>query len=134
MPSLKSNGKRLNGKGSGWLPRWRRLAIYIRDSFTCAYCGKNLSKAHPREVSLDHLKCQANGGSHHETNLVTACLSCNSRRQHMPWSAFIYLNTPDIEMARFLATRIRRIRRHKLNTKLAKEIIRGRQTSTGVTR
>lgn len=127
MPSLKENGKRLNGKGSGWLPRWKRLAIYLRDGFTCGYCGKNLRKAHPREVTLDHLKPQCKGGTHHESNLITACLSCNSRRQHMVWTAFIALSHP--AMYAELSTRIRRIRRHALNKELAKDLLKARQTA-----
>ena len=132
MPCLKANGKRVNGKGSGWLPRWRRIAIYIRDQFTCAYCGKNLAKASPRDVTLDHLTCQVNGGSHHESNLVTACLSCNSRRQHMSWVSFTKLVNPGL--APDLIARVRRVRRHVLNRDLAKDLLARRQSNTGGTR
>lgn len=132
MPSLKSNGKRLNGKGSGWIPRWRRMAIYLRDGFTCGYCGRNLAKASPREVTLDHLKPQCDGGSHHESNLITACLSCNSRRQNMAWNVYILFN--HAEMHGFLVTRIRRNRRHVLNKDLAKDLLSRRQSNVGPTR
>jgi hypothetical protein len=66
----------------------RRLAIYLRDGFLCAYCGTDLHSANRRDVTLDHLVAQIHGGSHHESNLVTACHTCNSKRQHKPWRAF----------------------------------------------
>lgn len=88
MPSLKANGKRLNGTGSGWIVPARRLAIYLRDRFVCQYCGTDLSSADPRDVSLDHLHPQVKGGTHESTNLVTACTRCNSRRQHKTWWTF----------------------------------------------
>lgn len=88
MPSLKANGKRLNGKGGGWIAPTRRLAIYLRDGFLCSYCGADLHEVSPRHITLDHLTPQCRGGSHHTTNLVTSCLSCNSRRQNKPWRTF----------------------------------------------
>ena len=116
MPSLKPNGKRLNGKGSGWIARSMRLAIYLRDRFTCQYCGTDLHQANPREVTLDHLKPQCQGGDHKPANLVTACLSCNSRRQHQPWRRY----APEGAVQRILRT----IRR-KPNVALARAILRG---------
>ena len=132
MPSLKANGQRLNGKGSGWLPRWRRLAIYLRDQFTCAYCGRNLSRANPREVTLDHLTPQCRGENHHESNLVTACSTCNFRRQDRPWKAWVSEVNP--ALAPELVARISRLRRRVLNAELAKDILAGRQTRTGASR
>src|SRR3954466_15405671 len=88
MPSLKANGKRLNGKGGGWITKTRRLAIYLRDGFVCQYCGRDLHDATPRELTLDHLRCQISGASHESKNLVTACLSCNSKRQTIPWRRY----------------------------------------------
>jgi 5-methylcytosine-specific restriction endonuclease McrA len=116
VPSLKPNGKRLNGKGSGWINKALRLAIYLRDSFACQYCGRDLHDAHPREVTLDHLKPQTRGGSHLPRNLVTACLSCNSRRQHTPWRAY----APAGAVERI----VRNIRRVP-NVPLAKAILNG---------
>lgn len=116
MPTLKANGQRLNGKGSGWITKTRRLALYLRDRFACQYCGRDLHDANPREVSLDHLKPQCNGGTHDDANLVTACVSCNSRRQHTPWRT--YAPAGAIE-------RIERTRRRRPNLVLARAILRG---------
>lgn len=132
MPCLKPNGKRLNGKGSGWIPRWRRVAIYLRDQFTCAYCGRNLHNAPAREVTLDHLVPQCDGGSHHESNLVTACLSCNSRRQNRRWRAWIAEVNPGLVDE--LTHRVLVLRRRTLNASLAKDLLRRRETSTGAAR
>jgi 5-methylcytosine-specific restriction endonuclease McrA len=116
MPSLKPNGKRLNGKGGGWINPTLRLAIYLRDGFLCAYCGRDLHDANPREVTLDHLTPQCEGGSHEPRNLVTACLSCNSRRQHTRWTKYAPAGAVE---------RITRNRRRVPNVKLARAIRSG---------
>lgn len=69
-----------NGQGSKWIRKDKRLAIYIRDGFACAYCGTDLRQADPRRVTLDHLTPRHHGGGNEATNLVTACVSCNSSR------------------------------------------------------
>lgn len=118
MPSLKANGKRLNGKGSGWITPVRRLAIYLRDGFLCQYCGVDLHSANRRDVTLDHLKPQCRGGSHETENLVTACLTCNSKRQHRPWRKFCAPGAVE----RIVRNRRKSIRRQLL---FAKAIIKG---------
>jgi 5-methylcytosine-specific restriction endonuclease McrA len=116
MPSLKANGRRLNGKGSGWISKILRVAIYLRDRFTCQYCGRDLHDAHPREVTLDHLTPQCRGGSHDPKNLITACLACNSRRQHTPWTRYAPQGA---------VLRIRKTIRRVPNRALAKALING---------
>jgi hypothetical protein len=118
MPTLKENGKRLNGKGGGWIAPPRRLAIYLRDGFLCAYCGTDLHAANRRDVTLDHLVAQIHGGTHHERNLVTACHTCNSKRQHKPWRLFCAPGAVE----RILRNRRRSIARQLV---LARAIIRG---------
>jgi 5-methylcytosine-specific restriction endonuclease McrA len=116
MPSLKPNGQRLNGRGSSWITKSRRLAIYLRDRFTCQYCGRDLHAASPREVTLDHLRPQCRGGSNVSRNLITACLACNSRRQHTPWRQY----APEGAVSRIVAT-VRRVP----NLPLARAILAG---------
>src|ERR1700690_2140545 len=70
---------------SSWIVKERRLAIYIRDSFTCQYCGKDLRNATARQMGLDHLEDLVVGGGHKgannkSSNLITACARCNSAR------------------------------------------------------
>ena len=71
-----------------WIRPEKRLAIYLRDSFRCVYCCSDLHDADPRDVTLDHLRPKADGGSNGETNLVTACRACNCSRQDTPLSRF----------------------------------------------
>jgi 5-methylcytosine-specific restriction endonuclease McrA len=109
---------RPNGHTSGaWITKARRLAIYLRDGFACQYCGRDLHDAPPRELTLDHLTPRCRGGSHASTNLVTACLACNSRRQDTPWRRY----APEGAVARIIRT----IRRRP-NLALAKDLLQRR--------
>ena len=72
-----------------WIRAEKRLAIYLRDRFTCLYCLRDLHDADPRDITLDHIVCQSNGKhDHSEGNLVTACRSCNCSRQDKPLARF----------------------------------------------
>jgi 5-methylcytosine-specific restriction endonuclease McrA len=55
--------------------RLSRREIFMRDDYTCQYCG---SKA--RELTLDHVVPKHRGGKHSWDNLVSACRSCNHRK------------------------------------------------------
>lgn len=64
-----------------WIRKEKRLAIYLRDEFKCLACGKDLHGAHPRAITLDHIRPRSKGGSNDRTNLFTCCRTCNSKRQ-----------------------------------------------------
>ena len=83
MAKASANGT----NGSKWIRRDKRLAIYLRDSFVCAYCARDLAGAAPAEVTLDHLV--PGHDDHRATNLVTACRSCNSSRQDTSLTAWV---------------------------------------------
>jgi hypothetical protein len=51
-----------------------RIRVMKRDRFTCTYCGVPGTEA---ELEVDHIVAVANGGSHHISNLTTACRACN---------------------------------------------------------
>ena len=104
----------MNRYGSRWLPPATRLAIYLRDKFQCQYCGRDLRAARRDEVTLDHLICRNAGGSHCPSNLVTACRTCNSKRQDKTLKEFA-----SDEAQR----RIRNAIRRKLNVQLAKGLL-----------
>lgn len=131
MPTLKPNGKRLNGKGSGWIQPTRRLAIYLRDGFQCQYCGTDLKDLNPRFITLDHLRPRKSGGSHKSTNLITACANCNFCRQHKPWRTFIRdrwsmgNRAAHANVADSIIERIEKQTRRVLNITLAKAILSG---------
>lgn len=71
-----------------WIRPERRLAIYLRDSFLCQYCGRDLHSAVASEVTLDHLMPRSKGGNNRNENLITACRRCNSQRGSKPWTEY----------------------------------------------
>jgi 5-methylcytosine-specific restriction endonuclease McrA len=116
---MTSGRKTANGNnGSKWIRPEKRLALYLRDRFTCIYCLRDLHGADPRDLTLDHLRCGHGAGNHGEANLITACRSCNSSRQDTPLARFCGPET---------RAHIRRNTRRSLKPylKLAKAIIAG---------
>lgn len=91
----------------------RRLAVYLRDNWTCQYCGRvfiprpeNLTGRYapwdrqPDEedsvyLELDHIHPRALGGDNSEKNLRAACTPCNKRKlattRHTKWDKRISL-------------------------------------------
>lgn len=61
--------------------------IKARDGYRCAYCQAT-ERASGAAMQLDHLTPRALGGTDEPTNLITACRSCNSRRQSRTLSAW----------------------------------------------
>jgi 5-methylcytosine-specific restriction endonuclease McrA len=77
--------------GRKWIRDEKRAAIYHRDGWACVYCGRGLVGPHRvtgSGLTLDHLTPRSQGGSNHETNLVTACGACNYSRQDKPWREY----------------------------------------------
>lgn len=58
---------------------WRN-SIKERWNNRCAYCG---SKS--KQLSLDHIVPQCNGGNDHITNIVCCCVTCNRDKGHEQW-------------------------------------------------
>lgn len=113
--------KRGTLSGGSWIRKEKRLAIYLRDSFTCIYCGKDLSKAKPFDVTLDHIKCRSTEDKRNnsETNLITCCRACNSTRQQTSLAKFADVKT---------RAKVKKHRRRKIDKylALAKDLISGR--------
>jgi 5-methylcytosine-specific restriction endonuclease McrA len=57
--------------------RFSRWNVYLRDSYCCQYCGE---RKPARELSYDHVVPRSAGGRTVWSNIVTACRSCNSRK------------------------------------------------------
>ena len=97
----------LNEPKRDTIPQWQQVELFLRDNFTCRYCGKHTifigtlravnallpndfpyhphwkwNDTHPAfwelTASCDHLKPVARGGTNNIDNLVTACYKCNS--------------------------------------------------------
>ncbi len=65
-----------------------RKEIFMRDNFTCQYCG---TKTH--DLTLDHVVPRHRGGQHRWENLVSACKACNHRKGgRLPDEARMHLN------------------------------------------
>jgi 5-methylcytosine-specific restriction endonuclease McrA len=138
MRVTKSN-KRLvrkpRGQGMNWIRPVKRLAIYGRDGFACVWCGVTIEDG--TRLTLDHCVPYSNGGSNHETNLVTSCLRCNSSRGTRSLAAFAravatYLNQ-GLRSAEIL-NHARRCRARKLDMDGAKALIERRGSLAAVLR
>lgn len=75
------------GQGMNWISQVSRLAIYLRDGLACLYCSASVEGG--ARLTLDHVKPRSKGGTNGATNLVTACVSCNSARCDRACAPFI---------------------------------------------
>lgn len=57
--------------------RFSRQNVYLRDGFSCSYCGVRLAAA---KLTCDHVIPRAQGGRTDWDNIVTACQGCNSTK------------------------------------------------------
>ncbi len=55
--------------------RLTRREVFIRDHYSCQYCGLKT-----RDLTLDHIVPRHRGGKHTWENLVSACRACNHRK------------------------------------------------------
>ena len=61
-----------------FLPRkLSRNEVFLRDRFTCQYCGK---KYQDKELTLDHVVPRRQHGKKTWDNVVVACTRCNRRK------------------------------------------------------
>ncbi len=94
------------------ISKGKRLAIYIRDNWTCQYCGRVFAPTDGKYaplieerngagkwdytwLELDHILPRALGGDDTEENLRAACTPCNKRKlattSHTKWEIHIRL-------------------------------------------
>lgn len=57
--------------------KFTRANIFARDGCKCGYCGEKFST---EELTFDHIVPVAQGGRKEWTNIITACVECNSRK------------------------------------------------------
>jgi len=58
--------------------KFTRLNIFTRDRFTCQYCVESFES---EELTFDHVVPVSQGGKKSWENIVTACVSCNSKKE-----------------------------------------------------
>lgn len=66
-------------------PKFCRRSILLRDRFRCQYCGERFESA---DLTFDHVIPRAKGGQTEWTNILSACIRCNTmkRDKHANWS------------------------------------------------
>ena len=124
---MKKRSSTANKNGSKWIRPTKRLRVYDRDEWCCVYCRKTVysvalvrdQKAQPASnaepATLDHIICRSSGkANHHESNIVTCCLSCNSQRQDKPVRAFARLIETKNNTAEEIVKRVNKLRRRVL--------------------
>ena len=116
--------------GGKWLRPEKRLAIYLRDGFLCAYCLRNLADAPANQRTIDHVIPVKLGGTNHEDNLCLACKKCNDTKQDRSAWEFLARDlqpTNATTTAAFVhrRTRLLRLLDTPINRILAKTIITG---------
>lgn len=87
-----ANGRRKDGQGrtTGRVRHTAtRMAVYHRDGFACVYCAAAADDG--VTLTLDHVLAHELGGTNDPTNLLTACLSCNSAKRHLTMRAWFRL-------------------------------------------
>jgi len=60
-------------------PRFTRRNIYLRDDYTCQYCGRRQESG---RLNLDHVVPVSRGGATSWTNVVCSCHSCNLKKKN----------------------------------------------------
>ena len=60
--------------------RFSRQHIYARDNKTCQYCGEKFPL---NKLTLDHVIPKSAGGRTSWTNIVAACIDCNTTKADM---------------------------------------------------
>ena len=73
-------------------PIFSRFNVFLRDKFSCQYCGSK------RDLTFDHLVPRSHGGETTWDNIVTACSSCNVKKggKLLKHSGMKPLNIPKI--------------------------------------
>jgi 5-methylcytosine-specific restriction endonuclease McrA len=69
-------------------PAFTRFNVFLRDRFTCQYCGHSLPT---HDLTFDHVIPRSRGGHTLWTNVVTACSPCNlTKGSRMPSEARMF--------------------------------------------
>lgn len=116
-----------NWQGMNWIHPTTRLAIYLRDGLCCVYCGTTLEQG--AVLSLDHCKPASKNGGNKPSNLVTACMKCNTSRGNRSIAEFAEaVSEYTGEKYDTIMKRVANSRKRKLPREQARDIIKQRGT------
>ena len=101
-------------QGSKWIRPAKRQRIYTRDDHRCVYCDGSIYDDPNMLLTLDHVVARELGGGNAASNLVTACLSCNSAKRHLTVTQFIQHLADNGVNPDGIAKRVRNARRRVL--------------------
>jgi 5-methylcytosine-specific restriction endonuclease McrA len=59
-------------------PKFCRRSILLRDRYRCQYCGEQFAS---NELTFDHVIPKAKGGKTEWTNILSACVKCNTLKR-----------------------------------------------------
>lgn len=62
---------------AGGFPAFTRFNLFLRDDFTCQYCGQRFPT---HDLTFDHVVPRCQGGRSNWQNVVAACVNCNHRK------------------------------------------------------
>lgn len=66
---------------SKYAPQLKQHALFLRDDYTCQYCGRHVSELNLNEgLTRDHIVPRSRGGLDVWTNVCAACSSCNRKK------------------------------------------------------
>lgn len=54
-----------------------RRNVYLRDNFSCQYCGRKFST---EDLNIDHVIPKSRGGKMEWNNVVCSCIKCNTKK------------------------------------------------------
>lgn len=90
------------------VPKFSRYNVYLRDKFTCQYCGK---KFNYNDLTFDHIVPRCRGGQTDWSNITTACKECNSNKgcKTLDGRKFVLLSKPHVPSNRELLKNLKEI-------------------------
>lgn len=101
-----------------------RLALFARDGFRCVYCGASVEDG--AVLTVDHVVPDALGGTNVPSNLVTACLKCNSTKRDLPLRRFLaVLRDRGVDTTR-MARMVRAAVSRRLNRAMGRKLLAAR--------
>ena len=74
---------------SGRVRGKKRDAIFAQDGYKCCYCLLDLTTQPSLLRTIEHIVPRKHGGTDADTNLLTSCFYCNSRRGATPIHQFV---------------------------------------------